>query len=68
MDVSSKDKKELYGFAQLTDYVLTGVSMNTKLNGNGYVIPNYNKQDLEATRTNMKKLAKTYKHYRFNHN
>lgn len=66
LDVSSKDRKELYSFAQLAEYVLTGVAMNTKSNGNGYAIPNYNEQDLDATRINMKKLAKIYKHYRFN--
>ncbi len=66
LGVSSKDRKKIYGFAKLTDYVLLGVSMNTKTNGNGYAIPIYNERDLDATRKNMKKLAKIYKHYRFN--
>lgn len=61
-----KDREKLYGFTQLTEYVLTGVAMNTNLNGNGYAIPNYNAQDLEATKENMANLAKIYKQYRFN--
>ena len=63
-----KDREKLYGFAQLAEYVLSGVAMNTRPNGNGYAIPNYNEYDLDAIRKNMKELAKIYKHYRFDLN
>lgn len=68
LDVLLKDRKKLYGFAQLAEYVLNGVAMNTYSNGNGYAIPNYNERDLDATCKNMKKLVKIYKRYRFNQN
>lgn len=64
--ISSKDRERLYGFTQLAEYVLTGVGMNTYPNGNGYAIPKYNTQDLDATRENMSSLAKIYSQYRFN--
>lgn len=68
LNITSKDRKKLYGFAQLADYVLFGVAMNTRPNGNGYAIPNYNEYDLDAIRKSMKELAKIYKHYRFDLN
>jgi len=64
--VPSEDRKQLYYFTQLAEYVLTGVGMNTNPNGSGYAIPNYNAQDLEATRKNMTSLVEIYIQYRFN--
>jgi len=63
--LSAKKRKDLYAFTQLSEYVLSGVTMNCFSNGNGVAIPRYNTLDLEATSENLKSLQKMYQKYRF---
>lgn len=63
--LSGQERRELYGFTQLVEYVITGVAMNSFSNGSGIAVPKYNPQDLEATLANMKTLRSIYVKYRF---
>lgn len=65
--VNKKIKKQLYGFTQLSEHLLSCVAICYTPNGNGTAVParSCNRDDLETILENCRQVQKIYKKFRY---